>query len=176
MKGSVTRLSGVAYRQGSRNLHRGGLNMWNTELANRRFVLLWILLLLIASGCPDKILLRYDDGFRQQLVDLKSFHTDFVDQFTAGTNKTWDQAAVQKACTDGDRMFDSVADKSGSDATRKTAVNNLYDVFKSNCQMLSGGKLYSMAASTQLKQELSENYSAAISGECLRAGAPSDCQ
>jgi len=59
---------------------------------------------------------------------------------------------------------------------RKTAVNNVHDVFTNNCQMLSRGKLFSVAASTQLKQELIDNYTAAIAGECLKAGAPSDCQ
>lgn len=136
----------------------------------------WLALLgLLAGGCAT-LTSGVDRTFLAKLDGLKAYHMSFIDEFTAGPGKQWDQARVQGACSQGNGMFqEAAAYAEGKGGDRKAAIDLLHDVFKNNCEVLGRGTLLSGAASQQLKEEVEGNYADARAGECSRAGLPATC-
>jgi hypothetical protein len=134
-----------------------------------------VLLAAVLSGCAG--LGGVDRTFLQKLDGLKTYQMSFVDQFTAGAGKQWDQAQVDSACTKGNGMFQEVAAYAeGKGGNRKAAVDLIHDVFKRSCDVLSRGSLFTPAAGAELKEEIDSSYADAIRGECSRApGSPATC-
>jgi hypothetical protein len=118
-----------------------------------------------------------DRTFLEKLDGLKAYHMNFIDEFTAGPGKQWDQARLQSACARGDGMFqEAAAYAEGKGGDRKAAVDLLHGVFKNNCEILGRGALLGSTASEQLKEEIEGNYADARAGECARAsGSPATC-
>lgn len=138
---------------------------------------LWLALLgLVVGGCAS-LTSGVDRSFLEKLDGLKAYQMNFIDEFTAGPGKQWDQARVQSASAQGNGMFqEAAAYADGKGGDRKAAVDLLHDVFKKNCEFLGGGALLSSAASEQLEEEVESNYADARAGECARAsGSPATC-
>jgi hypothetical protein len=148
--------------------------MWRRD----RVVVGWLWLVLLAalvSGCAT--LAGVDRTFLQKLDGLKTYQMSFIDEFTAGPGKQWDQAKLQGACEQGNSLFqEAAAYAEGKGGDRKAQVDLLHDVFKKNCEILGRGSLLSPAASAQLKEEVQSNFADAIAGECSHAsGSPATC-
>lgn len=138
---------------------------------------LWLVLLAaVASGCA-LLTSGVDRTFLQKLDGLKTYQMNFIDEFTAGPGKQWDQAKLEGACVQGNGLFqEAAAYAEGKGGDRKAAVDLLHDVFKKSCETLGKGSLLSPAASAQLKEEVQSSYADAIAGECSHAsGSPATC-
>lgn len=112
-----------------------------------------------------------DEVTRNNLADLKTAHLAFIDEFTEGTGKTWDdqklvtrKAALEKefATAEGDAA-------KTNDAKRSKAVANLHSRFKKHVAMLESQKAFFRPTyAANLKKVLGKNYDQALKGEDIR--------
>jgi len=108
---------------------------------------------------------------RDAIANLKTAHLAFIDQFTEGTGKTWDDqtlatqtAALEKQFADAEEAAATKAD-----ARRKTAIANLHARFKRHAEVLKSRKaFFKPKAADVIKGPLILNYDQALSGEDRR--------
>jgi hypothetical protein len=123
---------------------------------------------LLLGGCPT----TKDAMSRSDLAGLKTTHLAFIDEFTEGAGKTWDDqklttrtAAVEKQFSDAE-TYESTKKK---DARRSTAISNLHSQFKRHAGMLERRKaLFRAKFAANLKDQVAENYDQALRGEDIR--------
>jgi hypothetical protein len=123
---------------------------------------------LLFSGCPT----TSDVMSRNDIATLKTTHLAFIDEFTEGAGKTWDDqklsartAAVEKQFGDAER-YESTKKK---DARRSAAISNLHSQFKRHAGMLARKKTFFRAKfAEELKGQVTQNYDQALRGEDVR--------
>jgi len=123
--------------------------------------------LLLASCASTK-----DAKSRGDIASLKTAHLAFIDEFTEGATKTWDDqklttsaAAMEKKFSDAEQ-YEATKKK---DARRSAAIANLHSQFKKNVKSLESGKAFFRPKfAAHLKDQISENYDQALRGEDVR--------
>jgi hypothetical protein len=139
---------------------------------SRRFVVPSVLLALCAglllTGCPT----TSDMRSRDDIATLKTTHLAFIDDFTEGPGKTWDDqklatrtAAIEMEFTNAEQ-YETTKKK---DARRAKAISILRSQFKRHAGMLERRKAFFRAKfAANLKDEVTQNYDLALRGEDLR--------
>jgi hypothetical protein len=139
----------------------------------RKFsTVLWILGLASLLGC-GAFVSPYDARSYEYLTQLKAYHLKFIDNFTAGPGKSWNEPAVSQACDAGDLKFKEAIEyekgKPSPDETRLNAFTILNDEFHDNCkELMQKGRLFSPAYSAEKRAEIDQDYNLAIKGETIR--------
>jgi hypothetical protein len=138
----------------------------------RRLPILPVLLALCAglllAGCPT----TSDVRSRDDIATLKTTHLAFIDEFTEGAGKTWDDqklttrtAAVETEFTNAEQ-YEATKKK---DARRSKAISILHSQFKRDAGTLARRKAFFRAKfAANLKDQVSQNYDQALRGEDLR--------
>jgi hypothetical protein len=124
---------------------------------------------LLLSGCST----TSDVMSRNDIATLKTAHLAFIDQFTEGAGKTWDDqtlsdrtAAVEKQFSDAEAYE---ATKKTKDARRSAAISNLHSQFKRHAGILAKRKAFFRAKfAEELKTQVTQNYDQALRGEDVR--------
>lgn len=142
------------------------------SLPRRRFVRCPILLALCAglllTACPT----TSDIRSRNDIANLKAIHLAFIDEYTEGAGKTWDDqklatriAAVEKQFSDAEQY----AATKKADARRAKAISNLHSQFKRHAGMLQTRKAFFRTKfAAGLKDQVTQNYDQALRGEDLQ--------
>jgi hypothetical protein len=105
-------------------------------------------------------------------LSLKAIHLAFIDEYSEGTGKTWDDqkltariAAVEKQFSDAEQYE---ATKKG-DARRSKAISILHSQFRRHAGMLQTRKaFYRTKFAANLKDQVTQNSDQALRGEDLR--------
>lgn len=137
----------------------------------RRFsgpVLLALCAGLLLTACPT----TSDVRSRDDIATLKTTHLAFIDDFTEGAGKTWDDqklatrtAAVGMEFTNAEQ-YEATKKK---DARRAKAISILNSQFKRHAGMLERRKAFFRAKfAADLKDQVTQNYDQALRGEDLR--------
>jgi hypothetical protein len=109
---------------------------------------------------------------RDAIASLKTAHLAYIDEFTEGAGKAWDDqklatstAALEKQFADAEQ-----AEATKKDARRSTAISNLHSRFKKHAATLERRKaFFKPTYTTDLKEVLSKNYDLALKGEDIRS-------
>ena len=109
---------------------------------------------------------------RDAIASLKTAHLAYIDEFTEGAGKTWDDqklatstAALEKQFADAEQ-----AEVTKKDARRSAAIANLHSRFKKHAATLERRKaFFKPAYAAGLKEVLSKNYDLALKGEDIRS-------
>lgn len=112
-----------------------------------------------------------DAASRDAIASLKTAHLAYIDEFTEGAGKTWDDqklatstAALEKQFADAEQ-----AEATKKDARRSAAISNLHSRFKKHSSNLERRKaFFKPAYAADLKEVLSKNYDLALKGEDIR--------
>jgi hypothetical protein len=123
---------------------------------------------LLLGGCAS----TKDAASRDAIGSLKTAHLGYIDAFTEGAGKTWDDqklasstAALEKQFADAEQ-----ADATKKDARRRAAISNLHARFKKHAATLASRKaFFKRAYAANLKEVLSKNYDLALKGEDIRS-------
>jgi hypothetical protein len=104
---------------------------------------------------------------------LKAYHLKFIDDFTEGPNKSWNEQAVSQACDAGDLKFKEALEyekgKPSPDQTRLNAFTILNDEFHANCkELMEKGRLFRPGYIAEKRAEIEQDYNLAIKGETIR--------
>ncbi|MEW5951074.1 MAG: hypothetical protein AB1637_04205 [Elusimicrobiota bacterium] len=123
-------------------------------------------------GCLGSIS-YYDSKSFENFVNLKAFHLKFIDDFTYSENKQWDESKLIQKCDTGDLKFREALEyeneKLKKDINREKAIKKLYEQFIDDCDTLKKrAKFFSVEVSSDLRKEISDNYTYAIKGETGR--------
>jgi hypothetical protein len=141
------------------------------SVSSRRFLGPLLMLALCAgllTACPS----TSDVRSRNDIATLKTTHLAFIDEFTEGAGKTWDDqklasrtASVGLEFTNAEQ-YESTKKK---DARRAKAVSILQSQFKRHAGMLERRKAFFRAKfAADLKDQVTQNYDQALRGEDLR--------
>lgn len=143
-----------------------------TFISSTRAMLHPVVLSLCATlflvGCAS----TKDAGSRDAIASLKTAHLAYIDAFTEGAGKTWDDqkltsstAALEKQFADAEQ-----AEATKKDARRSAAISNLHARFKKHAAVLASRKaFFKPAYAANLKEVLSKNYDLALKGEDIRS-------
>lgn len=123
---------------------------------------------LFLVGCAS----TKDAASRDAIASLKTAHLAYIDAFTEGAGKTWDDqklatstAALEKQFADAEQ-----AEATKKDARRSAAISNLHSRFKKHASTLDRRKaFFKPAYAADLKEVLSKNYDLALKGEDIRS-------
>lgn len=122
---------------------------------------------LMIGGCAT----TKNAASRDAIASLKTAHLAFIDEFTEGAGKTWDDqklaastAALEKQFADAEEVAATKAD-----ARRKTAIATLHARFKRHAGVLESRKaFFKPKAAEIIKGPLTLNYDQALRGEDIR--------
>ena len=109
---------------------------------------------------------------RDDVAALKAAHLAFIDEFTEGAGKTWDDQKLASATAALEKQFTDAEQYAATkkDARRTTALSILHKQFTRHAGMLSRKKAFFRPTfATELKAEVSQNYDLALKGEDLRS-------
>src|SRR4051794_26536962 len=123
---------------------------------------------LLLTGCPT----TKDAMSRNDIATLKAAHLSFIDQFTEGAGKTWNDQALTTATATMEKQFTDAEQYAATkkDARRIKALSILHKQFKRNADMLARKKtLFRSTFASEMKTEVSQNYDLALKGEDLRS-------
>jgi len=131
-------------------------------------VVLTLCAALLLGGCAS----TKNAASRDAIASLKTAHLAYIDEFTEGAGKTWDDqklatstAALEKQFADAEQ-----AEATKKDARRSAAISNLHSRFKKHAAALEHRKaFFKPAYATNLKEVLSKNYDLALKGEDIRS-------
>ena len=123
---------------------------------------------LLLTACPT----TRDVRSRDDIATLKTTHLAFIDEFTEGADKTWDDqklatrtATVELEFTNAEQ-YEATKKK---DAGRAKAISILHSQFKRHAGMLERRKAFFRAKfAADLKDQVTQNYDQALRGEDLR--------
>ncbi len=137
---------------------------------NRRLVLL--LSVVCLSAC-SMFVDRYDAVRHDHFKKLQSFHQQFIDDLTTGSEFNWSVEQVTELCNSGQRLFDDALNytraKGEQDHTTVEAFEILSDQFSDDCSFsIRRGKSFSGPWAEEHQQQLRELYNQAIEGELTR--------
>ena len=143
-----------------------------TSTSSARAVLHPVVLTLCAALLLGACASTKDAGSRDAIASLKAAHLAYIDAFTEGAGKTWDD---QKLTTSTAALEKQFADAEQAEATKKdprrsAAISNLHARFKKHAATLERRKAFFKATyATDLKEVLSKNYDLALKGEDIRS-------
>jgi hypothetical protein len=123
---------------------------------------------LLLGGCSTS----KDAISRNDLATLKASHLAFIDQFTEGAGKTWDDAKLTSATAAMEKQFTDAEQYAATkkDARRTKALSILHSQFKRNAATLARKKAFFRPTfATEMKAEVSQNYDLALKGEDIRS-------
>jgi hypothetical protein len=130
-------------------------------------VLLTLCAALFLGGCAS----TKNAQSRNDIASLKTAHLAFIDEFTEGAGKTWDdqKLVTRKAALESQFAATEQEAAKTKDANRSKAVANLHSKFKSNVARLERQKAFFRPSyAADLKTVLSKNYDMALKGEDSR--------
>jgi hypothetical protein len=142
------------------------VSSYSRPLFHPAILLLCGALLFTACGTTKDVMSRND------IDTLKTAHLAFIDDFTEGSGKTWDDqklttgtAAVEKKFSDAEQYETTKK----PDARRAKAISILHSQFKRHAAMLEKKKAFFHAKFAQeLKSRVTQNYDLALQGEDVR--------
>lgn len=108
---------------------------------------------------------------RDDIATLKAAHLAFIDQFTEGAGKTWNDQALTTATAALEKQFTDAEQYAATkkDPRRIKALSILHSQFKRNADMLARKRAFFRPTfATEMKAEVSQNYDLALKGEDLR--------
>jgi type IV pilus biogenesis protein CpaD/CtpE len=123
---------------------------------------------LLFGGCAS----TKNAASRDAIADLKTAHLAFIDEFTEGAGKTWDDSKLTTSTAALEKQFADAeqAKATQTDAGRKRAISNLHSQFKRDAAMLESQKAFFRTTfATDLKKKVSRNYDLALKGEDTRS-------
>ena len=145
-----------------------------------RSVYVVCLSLLILVGCGRLFTDHFDLRSYEHFTSLKAYHLSFIDDFTEGEGKVWNEESFQAAKGAGDLRFQEaleyVKGKDSKDNLRANAVTYLFTQFQADCDLLikqaaDGDHFFKKVVAEELKAEIEQQYNYAIKGELSRVGA-----
>ena len=123
---------------------------------------------LLLAGCGT----TKDAKSRNDIAGLKTAHLAFIDDFTEGAGKTWDDQKLTTSAAVVELQFTNAEQYEATkkkDVLRSKAIANLHSQFKKNVKSLEAGKTFFRAKfAAHLKDQISENYDQALRGEDIR--------
>ena len=131
---------------------------------------------LLVLACGSVFVDHYSAASYQHFTDLKAFHLMFIEDFTAGEGKTWDEAAYTARRDEGELLFRQATEYArgrGGDTLRVHAFNILHGRFTAHCEYLESGAkqgrpFFPEILARKLVPILTQNYDYAIRGEFAR--------
>ena len=123
---------------------------------------------LFLSGCGT----TKDAMARDDISTLKASHLGFIDQFTEGAGKTWNDAKLTSATAAMEKQFTDAEQYAATkkDARRTKALSILHSQFKKNAAALARKKAFFRPNfASEMKAQVSQNYDLALKGEDLRS-------
>ena len=130
-------------------------------------ILLTLCAALLFGGCAS----TQNPQSRNDIASLKTAHLAFIDEFTEGPGKTWDdqRLAARKAALESQFAATEQEAAKTKDANRNKAVANLHSRFKKHVATLERQKAFFRPTyAADLKTALSKNYDMALKGEDIR--------
>ena len=102
----------------------------------------------------------------------RQFHVAFIDTYTAGPSKQWDDVKLQADIDRGETLFNS-AMGGVTDKKRAEALNILHRQFQKDYAFLKqrakeSKPFFSVTMAQEKKQVIQENYDLATKGELVR--------
>jgi hypothetical protein len=136
-----------------------------------RHIFAALCLLASLGGC--QVLEPPSKSFDQSLTNLSQFQLAFIDTYTAGQGKQWDDAKLRADINQGEAMF-STAMAGVADQKRLQALDILHRQFQKDYTFLQtrakeGKPFFSVAAAQQKKLLIEQNYDLARKGELVRS-------
>jgi hypothetical protein len=126
-------------------------------------------LALLLSGCAS----TRDARSRDNIAKLKTSHLAFIEQFTSGAGKTWDDQALATSTATLEKQFadaEKYESTKNKDPLRKNALSILHSQFKRDAAMLASQKgFFGATFGANLKKKVSQNYDLALKGEDIRS-------
>jgi outer membrane PBP1 activator LpoA protein len=123
---------------------------------------------LLLAGCGT----TKDAKSRNDIATLKTTHLAFIDEFTEGAGKTWDDQKLATRTAAVDLQFTNAEQYEATkkkDPRRSAAISNLHSQFKRHAGMLASRKAFFRAKfAANLKDTITQNYDQALRGEDLR--------
>ena len=131
-------------------------------------IVLALAAVLLLPGCGT----TKDAKSRNDIASLKTTHLAFIDEFTEGAGKAWDDqklttrtAAVETEFSNAEQ-YEATKKK---DALRSKAISILHSQFKRHAAMLESRKTFFRAKfAANLKDTVTQNYDQALRGEDVR--------
>ena len=124
---------------------------------------------LLFVGCAS----TKDARSRNNIANLKTVHLAFIDEYTEGAGKTWDDEKLAGRIVAVEKQFSDAEDYESTkkkDARRASAISNLHAQFKRNADMLQRRKTFFRAKfAAGLKDQVGQNYDQALRGEDIRS-------
>jgi hypothetical protein len=123
---------------------------------------------LFLVGCAS----TKDAASRDAIASLKTAHLAYIDAFTEGAGKTWDDQKLATSTAALEKQFANAeqAEATKKDARRSAAISNLHSRFKKHASTLDRRKaFFKPAYAADLKEVLSKNYDLALKGEDIRS-------
>jgi hypothetical protein len=140
----------------------------STARASLHPVVLSLCATLFLVGCAS----TKDAASRDAIASLKTAHMAYIDAFTEGAGKTWDDQKLASSTATLEKQFADAeqAEATKKDARRSAAISNLHARFKKHASMLASRKaFFKPAYAANLKEVLSKNYDLALKGEDIRS-------
>ena len=123
---------------------------------------------LLLAGCGT----TKDAKSRDDIASLKTTHLAFIDEFTEGAGKTWDDQQLTARTASVELQFTNAEQYEATkkkDARRSAAISNLHSQFKKNVKSLEAGKAFFRTKfAAHLKDQIAQNYDQALRGEDIR--------
>jgi hypothetical protein len=143
-----------------------------TFTSSARAVLHPVVLTLCAALLLGACASTKDAASRDAIATLKTAHLAYIDAFTEGAGKTWDDQKLATSTAALEKQFADAAQAEATkkDARRSTAISNLRSRFKKHAATLEARKaFFKPAYAAGLKEVLSKNYDLALKGEDIRS-------
>lgn len=142
--------------------------MHKLTVSYRRIFHLFILVATLSIiGCAT----TKNAASRDAIANLKTAHLAYIDEFTEGAGKTWDDQKLASSTAALEKQFSDAEEAAATkaDARRKTAIANLHARFKRHAEALKSRKaFFKPKAAEVIKGPLALNYDQALSGEDAR--------
>lgn len=142
----------------------------------RKIAVVILLLAPLVLGACSLFTSHYDATRHENFTKLKAVHAKFFEDWTEGSDRSWNEAAVSSYCDKGDLSFreahEYAKSKDKSDGSGQRAVKILWDEFSANCDLSMRRKaLFSKVFTAEIFPQIEQNYNYAIQGELSRLNA-----
>jgi hypothetical protein len=139
-----------------------------------RFRLATCALVVLIFGCTS-LIGGYNATSQEQLTSLKAAHLKFIDDYTAGEGKTYDETAFDAEAGEIDLKFREALEFASAlgDSHRVSNIELLMSIFKDDLDnMRKKSEFLTAEQAVVLKNATTQAYEAAIKGEKLRPDSP----
>ena len=143
-----------------------------TFTSSARAVLHPVVLTLCAALLLGACASTKNAASRDAIASLKTAHLAYIDEFTEGAGKIWDDQTLTTRTAALEKQFADAkeAPATKADARRSKAISILHSQFKRDAAMLQRRKAFFRTTfASDLKSQVSENYDLALKGEDLRS-------